>query len=209
MRLFAQDADFEAFQRVMIEAHRRHPIRILSYCILSKHWHFVVWPQTDGEVTDFFRWLAHTHAMRWRVVHRTVGYGHLYQGRFKSFPVQSDEHLLTVLRYVERNALGAGLVERAEHWRWGGLWARVHGDDAVKAVLSPWPVARPKDWLRRVNTPLSASELRRLRMSIERGQPYGEDEWVKRTAKELGLEHTIRPEGRPPKRSVPGVGANH
>ena len=64
MRLFAQDADFEAFQRVLIETHRRHPIRILSSCILSNHWHFVVWPQTDGEVTDFFRWLAHTHAMR-------------------------------------------------------------------------------------------------------------------------------------------------
>src|SRR5262249_24948170 len=132
-----------AFQRVMIEAHRRHPIRILSYCILANHWHFVVWPQTDCEVTDFFRWLAHTHAMRWRVAHRTVGYGPLYQGRFKSFPVQSDEHVLTVLRYVERNALGAGLVERAEHWRWGGLWARVHGDEAVQALLSPWPVERP------------------------------------------------------------------
>src|SRR5271166_4018901 len=68
----------------------------------------------DGQVTAFFRWLAHTHAMRWRVAHRTVGYGHLYQGRFQSFPVQSDEHLLTVLRYIERNAVGAGLVARAE-----------------------------------------------------------------------------------------------
>ena len=209
MRLFAQDADFEAFQRVLIETHRRHPIRILSSCILSNHWHFVVWPQTDGEVTDFFRWLAHTHAMRWRVAHRTVGYGPLDQGRFQSFPVQSDAPLLTVLRYVERNALGAGLVERAEHWRWGGLWARKHGDDAVQAILSPWPVERPKDWLRRVNTPLSAQELRRLRMSIERGQPYGEDRWVKRTAQELGLEHTIRPEGRPPKRNDPGGGAKN
>jgi putative transposase len=209
MRLFAQDADFEAFQRVMIEAHRRHPIRILSYCILSNHWHFVVWPQTDGEVTDYFRWLAHTHAMRWRVAHRTVGSGHLYQGRFKSYPVQSDAHVLTVLRYVERNALGAGLVERAEQWRWGGLWARVHGGDAVKAILAPWPVERPKDWRRRVNTPLSAQELRRLRLSIERGQPYGEDGWVQRTAQELGLEHTIRPEGRPPKRSDPSAGAKN
>ena len=75
---------------------------------------------------------------------------------------------------------------------------------ALNAILSRWPVERPKDWLRRVNTPLSARELRRLRISIERGQPYGEDEWVERTAQELGLEHTIRPEGRPPKRSDPG-----
>ena len=105
--LFGKDADFEAFQRVMIEAHQRYPIRILSDCVLSNHWHFAVWPDADGQVTAFFRWLAHTHAMRWRVTHRTVGYGPLYQGRFKSFPVQSDEHLLTVLRYIERNAVGA------------------------------------------------------------------------------------------------------
>ena len=117
MHLFGKDADFEAFQRVMIEAHQRHPIRILSYCVLSNHWHFAVWPDADGQVTAFFRWLAHTHAMRWRVAHRTVGYGHLYQGRFKSFPVQSDEHLLTILRYIERNAVGTGLVALAEHWR--------------------------------------------------------------------------------------------
>jgi putative transposase len=100
----------------MVEAYRRHPLRILAYCVVSNHWHSLVWPKSDGQVTDYFRWLTHTHAMRWRVAHRTVGYGHLYQGCFKCFPVQSDEHLLTVARYVERNAVGAGLVERAEQW---------------------------------------------------------------------------------------------
>ena len=114
MHLFRQEDDFEAFQRVMVEAHQRQPIRILSYCVLSNHWHFVVWPEEDGQLTDFFRRLAQTHAVRWRVSHRTVGYGHLYQGRFKSFPVQSDDHLLGLLRYVERNPLSAGLVERAQ-----------------------------------------------------------------------------------------------
>ncbi len=201
--LFGRDEDFQAFQRVMVEAHSRHPIRILAFCVLSNHWHFVVWPQADGEVTDYFRWLAHTHAMRWRVAHRTVGHGHLYQGRFKSFPVQSDGHLLTVLRYVERNALGAGLVERAEDWRWCSLWARRQEDETIRSILAPWPVERPRDWLRRVNTPVSAGELRRLRTSIERGRPYGEPSWVEQTVTELGLGHTIRPEGRPPRRIEP------
>jgi putative transposase len=207
MHLLEGDADFEAFQRVLIEAHQRHPIRILAYCILSNHWHFVVWPEADGEVTAFFRWLAHTHAMRWRVARRTVGYGHLYQGRFKSFPVQSDEHLLTVLRYVERNALAAGLVERAEDWRWCSLSARRRGDQALKAILAPWPVERPRAWTARVNAPLSARELGRLRVSVERGRPYGDDPWTERTVSELKLEHTVRPEGRPPKqkkREAPG-----
>jgi putative transposase len=200
MRLFAKDSDFEAFQRVMIEAHQRHPLRILSYCLLSNHWHFVVWPKSDGEVTDYFRWLAHTHAMRWRVARRTVGYGHLYQGRFKSFPVQSDEHLLTVARYVERNPVGAGHVERAEQWRWGSLWARSHRESPARAILAPWPLERPRVWVERVNTPLSAKELKSLRSSIERGRPFGDDAWVRRIASLLNLEHTLRSEGRPPKK---------
>src|ERR1700729_1396164 len=131
MHMFRKDLDFEAFERVMIQAHKRFPIRLLSYCLMSNHWHFVPWPREDGELTDFFRWLAHTHAMRWRVSHHTVGYGHLYQGRFKSFPVQCDEHFLTVSRYVERNALAAQLVRRAQDWRWSSLWTRMHGEDAA------------------------------------------------------------------------------
>lgn len=208
-RLFDRDEDFEAFQRAMVEVHSRHPIRILAYCLLSNHWHFVVWPQADDEVTNYFRWLAHTHAMRWRVAHRAVGQGHLYQGRFKNFPVQSDAHLLTVLRYVERNALTAGLVERAEDWKWCSLWARSNRDKTIRSILAPWPVERPRDWLRQVNTPVSAGELRRLRTSIERGRPYGEASWVEQTVAELGLEHTVRPTGRPPRRVEPDSVRGH
>ncbi len=168
---------------------------------LSNHWHFVVSPEGDGQLTEFFRRLAHTHAMRWRVSHRTVGYGHLYQGRFKSFPVQSDDHLLSLLRYVERNPLSARLVEKAQLWRWGSLWSRVHGDEAIKSLLSPWQVGRLASWTARVNTPLTAKELDRLRLSIERGRPYGSDEWVRKTVADLGLEHTVRSEGRPRRES--------
>jgi putative transposase len=207
--MFRKDADFEAFERVMVEAHDRQPIRILSYCVLSNHWHFVVWPEKDGQLTDFFRRLAQTHAVRWRVAHRTVGYGHLYQGRFKSFPVQSDDHLLSLLRYVERNPLSAGLVEKAQLWRWCSLWSRVHGEDDIKALLSPWPVERPTNWTARVNAPLTVKESNRMRLSMERGRPYCDDEWVRRTVKALGLEHTVRPEGRPRKGSQPGADPAH
>jgi len=96
-------------------------------------------------------------------------------------------------------AVGAGLVAGAEDWRWSGLWARNHGDDAIKAILSPWPVERQVDWIDRVNAPLSAKELALLRLSVERGRHFGVEECVKRTASELGLGHTVRPEGRPPK----------
>jgi putative transposase len=205
MHLFRKDADFEAFERVMIEAHERHPIRILSYCVMSNHWHFAIWPKKDGELTDYFRWLAHTHAMRWRLSHRTVGYGHLYQGRFKGFPVQRDEHLLTLCRYIERNPVSAGLVRKAEQWHFSSLWARTQGDDAIKGLLSPWPVERPADWTVRVNTALSGKELDRIRASALRGRPYGGDTWVSRTVSQLHLEHTVRPEGRPKKTGEPPV----
>jgi putative transposase len=165
--LFGKEVDYEAFERILIEAHQRHPIRILSYCVLSKHWQFVVWPEHDGQLTAFFRWLAHTHAMRWKVVHRHVGSGPVYQGRFKSFPVQDDDHLLTLLRYVEWNPLGAGLVTRAETWPWSSLWARRRGAAALKAILSPWPVPRPADWSRRVYTPVGGLVLWRLGVSLE------------------------------------------
>jgi putative transposase len=202
-KFLSREKDFQAFENVLLEAHARHPLQIFSYCVLATHWHFVVRPEKDGDLTAFFRWLTHTHAMRWRVSHHTVGYGHLYQGRFKSFPVEQDEHFLNVCRYVERNALTAGLVTRAEQWRWGSLWAREHGAKELRAILGSWPADRPADWTRHVNEAIGGKELDRLRSSLERGRPYGSESWVLRTATRFRMEHTIRPEGRPAKKKNP------
>jgi putative transposase len=202
VKLFRTDKDFLAFQSLLLEAHGRLPIPLLAYCVMGTHWHFLVRPRGDGELTAFFRWLTHTHAMRWRVAHRSVGDGPVYQGRFKSFPVQGDSHLLTACRYVERNALSAGLVERAQDWRWCSLWARDHGPQELRAALPPWPVDRPADWARHVNRPLTGKELDRVRASLERGRPFGDDAWAARTVRRLHLEHTVRPEGRPRKREA-------
>src|SRR4051812_23155455 len=103
VRLFKKEEDFRAFERVLLEAWKRAPIRILGWCIMSNHWHLVLWPEKDGQLSRFMGWLTLTHAQRWKQVHAAVGQGHLYQGRFKSFPIEEDRHLLTVLRYVERN----------------------------------------------------------------------------------------------------------
>ena len=107
LRLFKKEEDFLAFEHVLQLAHERVPIRILDWCLMSNHWHFVLYPKRDGELTAFMRWLTLTHAQRWKHAHAAVGHGHLYQGRFKSFPIEQDEHLLSVLRYVERNPLRA------------------------------------------------------------------------------------------------------
>ena len=137
---------------------------------------------------------SRTHARRY---HRHYGTtGHVWQGRFKAFPVQNDDHLVSVLRYVERNALRAELVSRAEDWKWSSLPGWFSGD----AFL--WRgdvVVRDERWLEGVNEPLSVGDLQRLRLSVERGQPYSEESWAKETARRLGLESTLRPRGRPRK----------
>ena len=198
--IFQKDGDYEAFERVFAEALEKHPIRVLSYCLMPNHWHMVLRPAKDGDLTDFVRWLTHTHTMRWHADYHSSGTGHLYQGRFKSFPIQADDHLYTVLRYVERNALRANLVAQAEAWRWSSLHLRHTGDARVESLLHDWPLPMPTNWLRWVKEPQTNAELNALRRSVVRGTPYGSIAWQKRTAGRLGLEATLRPRGRPKKK---------
>jgi putative transposase len=151
----------------------------------------------DGELSEYLRWLTLTHTQRWHAHHRTAGTGPLYQGRFKSFPVQADEHLLALCRYVERNPLRAGLVRRAETWRWSSLWHRDQGSGPPLLAASPVPL--PEDWVRHVNAVETEPELAALRRSVVRGTPYGSVAWQQRTAGRLGLQATLRPRGRPRK----------
>jgi putative transposase len=199
LALFEKPADYAAFERVLAEAMEKHPTRLLGYIVMPNHWHLVIWPRKDGELTDFVRWLTHTHVMRWHAHFGTSGSGHLYQGRFKSFPVEADEHLYCLLRYVERNANRANLVERAEEWRWSSLWRRVHGESIDRELLHRWPVPEPADWVRRVNRAQSEAELKAVQHAIRRGAPLGSDAWQVRTARKLGLDWTLRSRGRPRK----------
>jgi REP element-mobilizing transposase RayT len=124
-QIFDGDADYAASERVPAEAAARTATRLLAYCVMPNHWHLLAWPRRDGALSAFARWLTVTHTRRrWHAHRHTAGGGHLYQGRFKSFPVQADAHFPAVARYVERNALRAGLVGRAEDWRWCGVWHR-------------------------------------------------------------------------------------
>jgi putative transposase len=199
LRLFKKDADYEAFERTLAEAHERVPLRILGYVVMPNHWHFVVWPRPgeDRQVSEFFRWLTVTHTQRWHAHYATSGTGHLYQGRFKSFPIQSDEHFLTVLRYVERNPLRSRTVKRAEAWRWGSLGRRVAGDPDAQSLLSDGPSKLPRNWASQVNRVETEAELAALRVSVKRGRPFGDAKWQEKMSHELELEHTFRARGRP------------
>ena len=121
LRIFEKEGGYETFVRLLEEAVERTEARLLACCVLPNHWHLVMWPWEDGGLYRFTGWLTLTHTQRCHAHCHGSGSGHLYQGRFQSIPVQDDEHFCTVCRYVERNALCANLVERAEDWRWGSL----------------------------------------------------------------------------------------
>ena len=195
--IFEHDGDFVAFEEVLTQAVKRSQTRLLCYCVMPNHWHLVVWPRDDDELTNFVGWLTLTHTQRWHAQHESAGTGHVYQGRFKSFPVQEGDHFYTVARYVERNALRANLVRRAEHWRWSSLYRWQRGTDAERGLLAEWPVSRRPDWPEYVNAPQTQAELNAVHRSIQRGNPFGDVEWSARTARDLGLESTLRSPRRP------------
>jgi putative transposase len=195
--LFEKEGDYAAFEQVLCEAHKQHPIRVFAYCLMPNHWHFVLWPKEDEDLTAFLRWLTHTHTMRWHAHHGTRGTGHLYQGRFKAIPIQTDEHFYSVARYVERNPVRAALVRTAIQWRWSSFWQREHGDGDVQNILARWPVSMPSDWPEIVNRAETEAELIALRQAVRRDRPFGGERWLTNTAVRLGLEYTLRPRGRP------------
>ena len=176
--IFHKSADYEAFENILLEALDRVDLHLYSYCLMPNHWHLVVSPQIDGEMGHFGQWLGLTHTQRYHAHYHTTGDGHLYQGRHKSFPVQSDGHFLAVCRYVERNAFAAALCEEPDQWQWGSLWRWRHAPASGRNILTPWPIPRQRDWVDRVRTALSEKEERRLRRCILRNSPYGDPKWI-------------------------------
>ena len=144
-------------------------MRILSYCLMPNHWHLLLYPRNDNDMPHFMRWLGLTHTQRWHAAHKTVGYGHLYQGRYKSFPVQTDEHFLQVARYIERNPLRARLVITAHAWRWSSLWLMTKGTKQQRQLLDPWPVPAGQNYTAWVNQRQSPEEVEVIRYAIKRG----------------------------------------
>lgn len=197
MRIFRKGGDYQAFERVLAEGLERYPVELLTYCLMPNHWHLVVRPRTDGALGRWMGWVGVTHVRRHHEHYHSRGGGHLYQGRFKSFPVAEDDYFLALCRYVEANAVRAALVERAEQWQWCGLWRRAQRarDDALP--LTAWPLERPRNWLALVNRGLNDEQLETIRTCAQRGRPLGPQGWARETADRLGLEFTFRGPGRP------------
>jgi putative transposase len=196
--VFHKDGDFEAFLKALAHACIEIPMPVLGFCLMPNHFHLVLQPKGDGDLSRWMHWVLNTHVRRYHQHYHSSG--HIWQGRFQAFPNEQDEHLLTVLRYVERNPVRAHLVRRAERWSWSS--ARCWQEESHRpSYLSVGPVERPAPWLPWVNQALTVAELEALRHCVTRGRPFGNPAWVEKTARRLGLQSTLRPRGRPRKQA--------
>jgi len=189
-RLFESIPDYRAFKDIVSEAVARFDIALFSYTVMPNHWHFLLSSTVDGHLSRFMHWLEGTHARRWALVKGVDGQGAVYQGRFKAIPIQTERHFVWICRYVERNALRANIVHRAEDWPWSSLWQRQSGGDGPR--LAEWPISRPDNWLTLVNTPQTDAELEAFRFALRIGQPFGDEDWLRAIG-----HNASRPRGRP------------
>ncbi|MBX4197795.1 transposase [Candidatus Parcubacteria bacterium] len=192
VQIFYTEEDYDLFELVLEEAQAKFGMRILAYCVMPNHWHLVIYPKEDGEISKFMKWLTGTHTQRWHAVHGTAGSGHIYQGRYKSFVVEDDKYLLDLIRYVESNPLHANLVNRAEEWKWSSLNRRLE----QCRYLSLLPTELPANYIESVNQGMSSNNMRKIQTSVVRSKPLGKDEWVQKMIERFKLQTSIRPRGR-------------
>jgi len=192
--VFHTEPDYEDFIHLMKAAQERVPIELLAWCLMPNHVHLVVRPRENGDLARWMHWLLTSHVQRHRVRYDTTG--RIWQGRYKAFHVQADRYLMTVLRYVERNPVRAGLVRHAVEWNWSSARERC-SDSAPHGLLAPSPVPLPSPWLDWVDAPLTEAELAAIRACVKRDRPLGDPAWTRSVAERLELLGTLAPRGRP------------
>lgn len=193
--IFETENDFISVLGAIEETFIKLPLDIFSFCIMSNHWHFAVRPKQDGDMGRFFGKLTQTITQRWHAFHHTTGFGHLFQGRFKSFLVQTDSYFIQLMKYIEANPLRAGLVQKAEDWQWSSLYQRQFAHCFKENILTAWPVETPNNYLEIVNQPMQKIFLEQIRNSVIRDKPFGGMEWIEKVVGKYGLEYTLRSRG--------------
>lgn len=199
LKIFEKDADYQLFEELLEKAQEETNMRLFAYTIMPNHWHLVIQPRNDGDLCTFMHKLTNAHTRHVHVSTRTIGYGHLYQGRYKSFLVSDDSYLLSLIKYVERNPVRAHLTNLCENWKWGSAWRRMKGTRTQKKLLSESPVPLPRNYQTWINLPDKDDELKTLRTSVNKGKPYGSSTWVDTMVEKYNLETTLRSVGRPRK----------
>src|SRR3989344_5781606 len=193
--IFNTADEYRHFHNLLKEACNREGMRVLAYVVMPNHWHFVLHPREDGDLSLFMQWLTLTHTQQYRVKTETIGYGHIYQGRYKSFLVSDDHYLLTVIKYVEQNPLRARMVKRVEEWQWGSAYERLQDLPKERQILSKPPINLPRPYISWINTPTNEEKLIEVRTAVNKSKPFGTMKWSERMIERFGLELTTRTPG--------------
>ena len=180
--IFRKDDDYQAFLSILHEASARFAMPLCGLCLMQTHFHLVVWPANAASISAYMHWLLNAHVHRYHLHYGLTGLGHLYQDRYKSFPVQDERYLFTVLRYVEANPVRAGLTRRAEDWAWSSIALR--RTPHWREVLANGDRLRlPPNWTTLVNEGIEEADLHALRGCARRGHPYGDVDWIERVCR--------------------------
>lgn len=198
-QIFDTDEDYQLFEQLLLETKELLDMRILAYELMPNHWHLVLYPKNDGDLGAFMHRLSNAHTRKVHARTNTNGSGHLYQGRYKSFLVDSEKYLLAIIKYTERNAVRAKFVRFCEDWRWGSAWLRIHGTAQQKKLLDPIPTQLPDDHAEWINTAEKLDDLDTIRTSTNKSVPYGSGPWVEKMVLIHHLESTLKSPGRPKK----------
>ncbi len=193
MCVFEDALDYAMFTECALEALSAVSVDIFAFCLMPNHFHMLVRPSADRDLSHFMQLMTMRHSKRWHRRRESKGGGALYQGRFRAFPVQTDRYFYAACRYVEANPLRARLVQRAEDWPWSSLAQRVKNCHGLP--LANWPILQPSDWATTVNVSQKHEEIRQLRKSAHSNIPFGPPAWITRTAVLLGSDAGLRRPG--------------
>lgn len=193
--VFHKNGDYHTFICLTKEALESFDVKLLAYCLMPNHFHLLVRPDKGEDLSRFMQWLMTSHVRRYHQHYGTSG--HVWQGRYKSFIVQDDDHLLTVARYIEGNPVRANRVTTAKSWKWSSHLERL--GKCKGKIITDLPIPVPSDWTAYIDHPMTSSEVERLRRSVNRRTPFGTDRWVEDICEKLGLESTLHERGRPKK----------
>lgn len=193
--VFLDDADRHTYLNLFVENSRRFSLRILAYCLMTNHVHFVVIPERKDSIWKTFHRCHCIYAAKFNMKHEFSG--HLWQNRPFSC-VLDEAHLWAAVRYVERNPVRAGMVERAEGYPWSS--ARAHCGTGIDRLLDPaWPpVHSIADWSDWLLTPDQAEQEQRIRERTLTGRPCGDQAFIRTVGQTLGRDLAPKKSGPKP-----------
>lgn len=193
LRLFEDRQDYLTFVGCAAEALSLVSVEIFAFCIMPNHFHMILRPTGDSDLSAFMALMTMRHSKRWHRRRSSVGGGAVYQGRFRASAIETDRYFIAACRYVEANPVRAQLVERAEDWPWSSLYQRVKNCQLLP--MATWPILPPADWTEAVNATQRTGEIHGLRRSTRSNAPFGTSAWATRTATVLDKAASLRRPG--------------